>query len=383
MKMANLRAGTAVGGGLATGTAPDKLVSITETQGLKAAVCGPYYLDPISDPRWAAFIERHPRASVFHSKKWLKALRSVYGYEPMVVTTCPEGSRLTNGIVFCCVKSWITGKRLVSLPFSDHCEPLFDRREELSHILSRMKEQVDKGEWKYVEIRPIASEPDRVPGFKRLVSYYLHSLDLRSNLEQLFRSFHKDCIQRKIRRAQKENLQYEEGRSEALLRKFYRLSVMTRRRQFLPPQPFGWFRGLIDSFGDDIRIRVASTNGVPVASILTLKHKKSIIYKYGCSDVAFNNLGGTALLFWKTIQEAKACGLEELELGRSDMGNAGLVAFKERWGALRREITYWTYPESHAWVSNAWQSKLTHRLVPLAPDWALKAAGSLLYPHIG
>ena len=118
---------------------------------------------------------------------------------------------------------------------------------------------------------------------------------------------------------------------------------MTRRRQSLPPQPLNWFRALIAAFGKDLKIRVASKDGVAVASILTLSHRKSMVYKYGCSDAAFNNLGGTALLFWKTIQEAKDRGLEEFEMGRSDVDNLGLIAFKERWGASRKLINYWTY----------------------------------------
>ena len=123
---------------------------------------------------------------------------------------------------------------------------------------------------------------------------------------------------------------------------------MTRRRQYLPPQPLAWFRGLIAAFGADLKIRVASKDGLAVASILTLSHKKTMVYKYGCSDVAFNKFGGTSLLFWKTIQEAKDCGFEELEMGRSDVDNLGLMAFKERWGASGRPISYWTYPQSDA-----------------------------------
>ncbi len=190
-------------------------------------------------------------------------------------------------------------------------------------------------------------------------------------------------MQRKIHRAEREKLQYEEGRSEELLEKFYRLLVMTRRRQSTCCWFLAWFRGLIASFGDAMKIRVASKDGVPVASILTLSHRKSMVYKYGCSNVAYNNLGGTALLFWKTIQEAKECGFEQLELGRSDIPNAGLVAFKERWGAPRREITYWTYPENRVPELSSWQWKVAHRIIPVMPDGALEAVGRLLYKHIG
>ena len=82
-------------------------------------------------------VERHPKASVFHTPAWLQALRWTYGDEPVVFTTSPPTAELTNGVVFCRVKSWLTGRRLISLPFSDHCEPLCDssRRPELYHSL--------------------------------------------------------------------------------------------------------------------------------------------------------------------------------------------------------------------------------------------------------
>ena len=81
--------------------------------------------DPIGDPRWSELLDRHPAASVFHSPGWLNALRQTYGYEPFVVTTS-TGPTLENGLVVCRVKGW-TSRRLVSLPFSDHCDPLVDQ----------------------------------------------------------------------------------------------------------------------------------------------------------------------------------------------------------------------------------------------------------------
>src|SRR5271154_2890210 len=78
-----------------------------------------YEVQPLTDRRWDEFLERHPRASVFHTTGWLKALRQTYGYEPIAYTTSPPGSDLRNAMIFCRVQSWLTGPRLVSLPFSD------------------------------------------------------------------------------------------------------------------------------------------------------------------------------------------------------------------------------------------------------------------------
>jgi CelD/BcsL family acetyltransferase involved in cellulose biosynthesis len=350
---------------------------------LDEAGTGGYELDPLHDSRWDALVHSHPRTSVFHSPNWLRALRMVYGYEPVVVTTCPPGARLTNGLVFCRVNSWLTGRRFVSLPFSDHCDPLIDRSAELDDMILHMKRYVDDDRWKYIEIRPLSYEPSSHTKLAKSVTYRFHRLDLCRSIQELFRGFHKDCVQRKIRRAEREKLQYEEGTSEDVLQKFYRLLVTTRRRQYLPPQPLNWFRGLIAAFGKDVKIRVASKDGVAVASILTLSHKKAMVYKYGCSNVAVNKLGGTALLFWKTIQEARDNGFEELEMGRSDLDNLGLIAFKEHWGASGTVISYWSYPHGGKGLPGFWKTKLARHLVPTVPDIALKTVGRLLYKHVG
>ncbi len=366
-----------------SGAAGTRLARIKVSVAASAQSAAVYCLDPLTDPRWAALVEAHPMASVFHSPKWLQALRTVYGYEPVVVTTSAPGSPLANSLVFCRVESWLTGKRLVSLPFSDHCQPLLQNPQDLDVLISQMKNGVDGERWKYLEIRPVRGWPEVETGLRALVHYHFHSLDLRPSADQLFQHFHKDCIQRKIRRAEREKLHYEEGTSEALLQQFYHLLIMTRRRQYLPPQPLRWFRGLIAAFGDDLKIRVASKDGLAIASILTLAHKKSIFYKYGCSDATFNNLGGTPLLFWRTIQEGKARGFDELELGRTDADNDGLVTFKDRWGARRRSITYWSYPECTTPGPGVWSKRMARRLVPLVPDLALRAVGAAWYKHIG
>src|SRR4051794_39851978 len=87
-------------------------------------------IDPLSDSRWDDLVASHPKASVFHHRGWLQALASTYGYRPVVMTSTPPGKPLSNGVVFCEVRSWITGPRMVSLPFADHCEPLLSESDD-------------------------------------------------------------------------------------------------------------------------------------------------------------------------------------------------------------------------------------------------------------
>jgi hypothetical protein len=343
-----------------------------------------YSIDPLRDPRWAELSERHPRASVFHTRGWLEALRRTYGYEPVAYTTDPPGTELTNGVVLCRVRSLVTGRRLVSLPFSDHCEPLTERPEDLKSLLDFLETKRTEEGWKYVEIRPRACGEVPLLGMGPARRYCFHTIDLGLGLDQIFRRFHKDSTQRKIRRAERENLTYEEGRGEALLEKFYTLLLRTRRRQHLPPHPRAWFRNLSECLGDNMKIRVASNDGRPIASILTLSLNDVMIYKYGCSDERFHNLGGMHLLLWTAIQEAKRTGCRELDLGRSDFDNPGLITFKDHWGAARSQLTYWRNPAPLVPVA---ATALARRLVKFgcahAPDRLLIAVGDVLYKHIG
>jgi Acetyltransferase (GNAT) domain len=340
-------------------------------------------INPLVDVRWGEFVKDHPKAGVFHSTKWLRALHVVYGYEPVVLTATPPRGPLKNGLVFCRIRSWLTGSRLVSLPFSDHCEPLVSNAEELERLLAPMRRYVDTRNWKSAEIRPISLEPRPATKYGKIQTYCFQRLDLSPSVEQLFRRFHKDCVQRKIRRAEKEKLKYEEGNSDELLQKFYGLLVGMRRRKSLPPQPIGWFRALVSEFGQDLQIRVASHGELPVASIITLHYKKTMTYKYGCSDAAFNKLGGMALLFWKAIQDAKADHCSELDLGRSDADNFGLIAFKEHWGATSSSLTYWSYPQKSQPLSMPWCNRLAQQVASISPRIVLETAGKILYKHCG
>lgn len=342
-----------------------------------------YTFNPLEDPRWPEFIDGHARASIFHTQGWLGALRRTYGYEPIVCTTSPPTERLTNGIVFCLIRSWLTGCRMVSLPFADHCEPLVEREEDRKELLGFLKFVLEKDKLKYVELRPLRSDLVSEAGLEKAGSFYFHILDLRPPLALLFQNLHKDSIQRKIKRAEREALRYEAGRSETLLAQFYSLFLMTRRRHSLPPQPIDWFRNLIALLGDGLTIHVAYQRQQPIASILTLRHHGTLVYKYGCSNASYHSLGGMPLLFWKAIEWGKEHGIQAFDLGRSDCANPGLITFKDRWGAARSTLAYGRICTRRRDAGEAYGMQLVKRAFARMPDSLLTVAGRLLYRHVG
>ena len=197
-------------------------------------------IDPLQDARWPQLMEQHNQATLFHSKEWLSALQRTYGYRASALTTSGPGERLTNALVFCRVQSWLTGRRLVSVPFSDHCTPLVDGDEELGCLLSCLKDDLDQEAGRYVEIRSAVGRAGASLGMADSATFCLHRLDLSPSLREIFRNLHESCIRRKLTKAKRVGVTYEEGRSEELLRSFYELMVLTRRRHHMLPQPLSW-----------------------------------------------------------------------------------------------------------------------------------------------
>ena len=346
-------------------------------------------IEPFEDRRWAALVAQHPRASIFHTAGWLEALRRTYGYEPIAYSTSPPGAGLRSGIIFCRVASWLSGRRLVSLPFSDHCAPLMEDPADWSTFVSGLHQVLRREKVHYVELRLRDFLNGTSGRFHSNRTYCFHQLDLRPDLDALFGRFHKNSLQRKIRRAEREGLACEEGRSDLLLNSFWRLFLLTRRRHQAPPPPKQWFRNVLDCLGEAATLRVAFKGTQDVAAVLTLRYRDTLVYKYGCSDSQFHNLGGMPFLLWRSIQAGKRDGLSVLDLGRTDRDNDGLITFKDRWGAVRSVLTYSRFTAAGAAkaiygpASSDWKMKVAKGVVAHSPDRLFSLAGSLLYKHMG
>src|SRR4051812_13666139 len=112
-------------------------------------------LHPLADVRWSRLLDWHPAATAFHTTEWFEALQRTYGYKVRVFTTAAPGEELANGLAVCTVRSWLTGCRTVSLPFSDHCEPLVEGDEERGRLISALEGDLHVTGAKYFEIRSL------------------------------------------------------------------------------------------------------------------------------------------------------------------------------------------------------------------------------------
>ncbi|HEV2397934.1 MAG TPA: GNAT family N-acetyltransferase [Candidatus Sulfotelmatobacter sp.] len=251
----------------------------------------------------------------------------------------------------------------------------------LADFLYWLEIERSRQQWRYIEIRPLSHI--QAPGWAPSHSYCFHELSLSPSLDDISRGMHKDSLRRRIQRADREGLVCETGRSEKIVKDFYRLLLMTRKRHQLLPQPRIWFQNLVRCMDANVEIRLARKDDVAIAGILTLRHKTSVIYKYGCSDARLHQFGAMPFLFWKLIEESKAAGATRIDFGRSDLNQGGLVAFKDKFGGTRTQLDYYRCPQEESSKSLDLQGLRFRHVFSVLPDSISSMAGRLIYRHIG
>ena len=338
-------------------------------------------VDPLEDPHWDEDLASCPGASFFHTTAWARVLKSTYGFSPAYFTLRESGGLLSI-LPFLEIKSWLTGRRGVSLPFTDECAPLCPNLDSFRRLYQEALVFGRVHHWKYLECRGGRSQFGDAPAS---ASYYGHLLDLRPGAEKVFAGFD-SSVQRALRKADRSGLTIEFSRELEAVHEFYRLMRKTRKRHGVPPQPFPFFAAihrhiLAEKLG---WVVLARHEGTPVAAAVYFHFGKTAIYKYGASDKAFQHLRANNLVMGEAIKRHAEEGFETLNFGRTSITNPGLRKFKLSWGTSEYPIDYVRHdlrtdefvaaePTSSGW---------TTRLLKLLPAPVSRLVGGVLYKHV-
>jgi len=77
----------------------------------------------INSDNWVNFVREHPSSNIFHCPQWAETIRKSYGL-PFYVAAIMDQNNIICGAPFCISHSLFTGSRIISIPYSDFCQPL-------------------------------------------------------------------------------------------------------------------------------------------------------------------------------------------------------------------------------------------------------------------
>lgn len=335
-------------------------------------------LDPLTDPRWSALVDRAPATTIFHHPAWLALLRGEYGYAFAAVGVQRDGE-LVAGLPVALVSSRVTGRRLVALPFSDLCAPLTLARDDPEALaeLGRAVEEHRAALGLGLEVREAFPQ---LPGAIPVERFYVHEIDLEA--DDSFTSM----TRRNVRKAARAGVTIERRTDRDALDTFYGLHRQTRRRQGVPTQRRRFVRAFETLFQEGLGfVALARIDGATVAAAVFAGAGRTLTYKYGASDRSALDVRPNNLLFSEVIGWARADGYRALDLGRTDLDNEGLRAFKAGWGAGERMLAY-TYAGREAPTPGAPPGparRALEQVVTRSPAVVGQAIGAALYRHVG
>ena len=340
-------------------------------------------INPLNYPKWDELLLSTRGYSFFHTSNWARVLSEAYHYNPVYFALINTANFL---ILIPCMdmKSFFSGRKGVSLPFSDYCEPIVAEKVSFKDVLNHLIQYGKKAGWKFFEIRGGSNSLHECPHSSY---YYSHTLDLAEKNEgQLFSNFRSNT-RRNIKKAMKEGVEVKICQSHESVKEFYRMNCITRKKHGLPPQPYSFFDKLhahVISKNLGL-VALASYSNRNIAGALFCHFGGKAIYKYGASDISYQHLRANNLIMWEAIRWYAQKGYESFCFGKTDPQHKGLLQFKKGWGAREHIIKYYKYDlRNDLFVTeNSMVSGFHNKIFNNMPMPLLKITGKLFYKYMG
>jgi len=339
-------------------------------------------LDPLVYPDWDNLILTSPARSFFHTSSWAYVLHDTYGYRPCYLTRI-NCDKLEVLVPVMEIRSLLTGKRGVSLPFTDYCDPIVNDISDWKSVIDFLKEYGNNAKWKYLEFRGGEQWFGQIPPHS---FFYRHDIKLSTDTDSIYAQL-KSSIKRNIKKASREGVTITRHQTLDAVTTFYDLHCLTRKRHGVPPQPFAFFQQIYIHIinKNHGHIFLAMHKGKTIAAAVYFNFGNEVIYKFSASDSLYLHLRPNHLLKWEAIQWFCHNGYKNLSFGRTEFNNNGLRHFKKAWGAKEEEIKYYRYDinKKEFRSGDASDSALTTMIFQHMPISLSKIIGTIFYPHVG
>jgi CelD/BcsL family acetyltransferase involved in cellulose biosynthesis len=334
-----------------------------------------------NDDGWLEFATAHPEATIFHHHAWIELINKCYNFRPFVIAVRDSGGKITAGLPMMDISTAFRSHRLVSLPFTDYCNPLYRDAEALERLTAGITTLYHKGICPKIELRW-----DFLPhtGIYTYSNYIRHTVALSPDAAQVIKRFDR-AHRQNTRAAEQKGVRVEQGNEQEQLRLFYQLQLRTRRRHGVPIQPWRFF----DMLGEKLFkqglgfVLLAYRGDECLAGMVILCWNKSLFAKYAASSEDTLNLRPNNLLFWTAIEMGCTNGYRAFDMGRSDIKNEGLRRYKRGWGAEEIPLNYSLLSATHdRHLGDSAIMTMAQKVIRHSPLWVCQLAGELLYRHL-
>lgn len=337
-------------------------------------------VDPETDRHWARLVQTQT-SSLYHSPSWIRALNLAYDFGVRAYVLLDEKGEPVAGMPFCRIED-ICGERIIILPFSDTCEPVFAARDQVEPLIRHLIAEECP-----ISVRSLGGSLAGDPRFTLYNRAHWHALTLNAELPQLWQQID-GSARRAIKKASAGGLTVRDANGPDDLNAFYEMHLKVRKHKYrLLAQPRRFFEEIWREFveNDGSRLALVEMDGQVISGSFFLLHRSTLYYKFNASLQDSQEYRPNDLLIWEAVRYAKERGCSLLDLGVTDWDQEGLVRYKRKFASEEKTVHFLRYaPNGHPGPRERQIRLLLSQLTSLytddsVPDAITERAGDILY----
>ncbi len=292
---------------------------------------------------WDDFVQRHDQARFCHLFGYA-SVAACYGYVPRNICFARNGE-IIGVLPAVQLKSLLSGRKLVSQPFSEYGGLLLDPRlsegdgnEIFAALSAYAARHSDVG---LVEMHGNHGVPAswRDNWTVQSIPHHVALLSLDRPVHELWSKVVRPSVRKFVTQAQKHHLHVVSECNENIIReKFFPLYLLSMKRLGVPPHDIRYFLSLFNILGDRMMIFWAKKGSATVAGLLGFSCSRRVTIISTVSDPGEWHLRPNDLLHWEFIKWAAGSDHHTFDFG--SVRYQGQLDYKKKWGCKFEEHKY-------------------------------------------
>ncbi|HEX6818324.1 MAG TPA: GNAT family N-acetyltransferase [Ktedonobacterales bacterium] len=320
---------------------------------------------------------------------WLELIGSLYGYDIVHLVSQPTNGQVRGYLPVAVIKTALTGKRVVGLPFTDYSPVIAADAAATNDLVDQAIHLARLEGARYLELRagPNETLAERADLTKSDL-YVRYVLPLDKDPDKLLARA-RPRMRSQVRKAERDGVSVRWGLERRDIDTFYQLHLQTRSgKHGMPAQPRRYFTGMWDDFAASghVRLALAEYKGRCIAAAILLIAGGTVSSSYVATDQRYLELNATRAAEWAAIEWACANGYTLWDFGRTARESEGLKQYKRAWGATELDLPYFYSPDVAGLAATSETSRKYALLTACWRKLPLSVAeplGGRLYRHLG
>jgi hypothetical protein len=325
------------------------------------------------ETKWDNFVASHPEGQIYFTTGWLKIIQQESG-EKLIRLACVDDEENILGVMpLVTTKGFPLGMggvtaaaRLSSLPRTPIGGPLSVTDEINTLLLDEAIKLLDKYPGKILQVKSFSDKLN--DSQEELVcvpwreSYILEIPEDKNKEIRFGDSKNHTKIKTGINKSKNSGVRLEISTDINDLKEWYLLFLDTMRIHSTPARSLWFFQSLWKQFYNSGKMKLYKSiyNNKMIAGSILFYFNGKIIYAFNGSNRDFLTLRPNDLIHWQAIADAQQCGYRTYDFGEVSKNDAGLAAYKKKWGTKIIQIYHYYFPEQISLYGNEIDIKSVH-----------------------